>query len=69
MVENQRLRRLTMSHRFEEVLTVKVPKGTREALQRLAEKRYLTIGSVIRVAIMRELEEAGREEERRAKVA
>jgi hypothetical protein len=56
-------------HKFEEVITVKVPKGTRAALQRLAEKRYLTVGSVVRIAIMREIEQEQHGEERRAKVA
>jgi predicted transcriptional regulator len=56
-------------HKFEEVITVKVPKGARAALQRLAEKRYLTVGSVVRIAIMREIEQEQHGEERRAKVA
>ena len=58
-----------MSLKFEEVITVKVPKGTRAALHALAERRYLTIGSVVRIAIMREIEQAQMEEGRRAKVA
>ena len=49
-----------MSRKFEEVITVKMPQGTREELHKLAEKRYLTIGSVVRVAIMREIEEERR---------
>ena len=51
-----------MSRKFEEVITIKVPKGTREELHRLAEKRYLTLGSVVRIAIMREIEEERRKE-------
>jgi predicted transcriptional regulator len=53
---------LAMAVKFEEVISVKVPKGTREELTKLAQKRYLTACTIARTAIMAEIEKARREE-------
>jgi predicted transcriptional regulator len=49
-----------MTQKYEEIVVVRVPKGTREALHRIAEKRYLALSTVARTAIMKEIEEERR---------
>jgi hypothetical protein len=51
-----------MAKRFEEGIAVKVPKGTRAELRTVAAKRYETICGIARSAILKELQEARREE-------
>jgi hypothetical protein len=51
-----------MAHRYQEIITVKVPKGTREELHLIAERRYVNLSSVARAAIMKEIAEERRKE-------
>jgi hypothetical protein len=51
-----------MAQKYEETVIVRVPKGTREELSRIAERRYVAISSVARQAIMKEIAEERRKE-------
>jgi hypothetical protein len=48
-----------MAARFEEFLQVKLPKGAKQELAKLAARKYETPCSIARQAIMGELEAAG----------
>ena len=42
---------MTQSYIMEEVLTIRVPKGTRRQLERLTKARHLTVSQLVRRAI------------------
>jgi len=53
-----------MAHKYEEMVVVRVPKGTREELHRIAKRRYVGLSTVARAAIMKEIAEERRREAR-----
>ena len=55
-----------MANRYEEIVVVRVPKGTREALHKIADRRYIALRSVARAAIMKEIDEERRKETKAA---
>jgi hypothetical protein len=51
-----------VSNKYEEIVVVRVPRGTSEELRRIAERRYVGLSTVARAAIMREIAEERRRE-------
>jgi hypothetical protein len=47
---------ITNECQISEVLPVRLPEGARQELAQIAERRYQTVGSIARQAIMREIE-------------
>ena len=45
-----------MSSKFEEVVTIKAPRGTRAALQELADRKYIASGTLARQMLMEAIE-------------
>jgi hypothetical protein len=52
--------------KYEERLTIKVPRGTMAALQELADRKYLAPSTYARMEIMRVIEENRRRKEDKA---
>jgi hypothetical protein len=52
-----------MSSRFEEVVTIKAPRGTRAMLQELAEQKYIASGTLARQMLMKAIEDERRKKE------
>jgi hypothetical protein len=48
-----------MAVKFEEFVQTKVPQGTREAMAKIAARKYDTISGLARKAIMEKLEQEG----------
>ena len=55
-----------MSSKFEEVVTIKAPRGTRAALQELADRKYIAPGTLARQMLMKEIEDERRKETKAA---
>ena len=45
-----------MSSKFEEVVTIKAPRGTRAALRELADRKYIASGTLARQMLMEAIE-------------
>ena len=52
--------------KYEEVVTIKAPKGTRAMLQELADRKYIASGTLARQMLMRAIEEELRKKETKA---
>jgi predicted transcriptional regulator len=50
-----------MAAKFEEVLPVRLPKGARQELMKIADRRYQSACAIARQAIMAEIEKARQE--------
>jgi lactam utilization protein B len=55
-----------MSSKFEEVITIKAPRGTRAALQELADRKYIASGTLARQMLMKAIEDEQRKETKAA---
>jgi predicted transcriptional regulator len=50
------MKEAAMSSKFEEVVTIKAPRGTRAALQELADRKYIASGTLARQMLMEAIE-------------
>jgi hypothetical protein len=57
---------MSSASKYEEVITIKAPKGTRAVLQELADRKYIASGTLARQMLMRAIEE---EQKKQTKVA
>ena len=57
---NPKARETAMSSKFEEVITIKAPRGTRAALQELADRKYIAPGTLARQMLMKAIEDERR---------
>jgi predicted transcriptional regulator len=53
---NPKAKETVMSSKFEEVVTIKAPRGTRAALQELADRKYIASGTLARQMLMEAIE-------------
>ena len=51
---------MSSTSKYEEVVTIKAPKGTRALLQELADRKYIASGTLARQMLMRAIEEEQR---------
>jgi hypothetical protein len=63
---NPKARETAMSSKFEEVITIKAPRGTRAALQELADRKYIAPGTLARQMLMKAIEDERRKETKAA---
>jgi lactam utilization protein B len=54
------------SSKYEEVVTIKAPRGTRAALQELADRKYIASGTLARQMLMKAIEDERHRQEQKA---
>jgi hypothetical protein len=57
---------MSSASKYEEVVTIKAPKGTRAALQELADRKYIASGTLARQMLMKAIEDEQRKMETKA---